>query len=236
MEFDWFRDPVGYGLVEKSWPASTDGQAGFLSRDFVAGRIVTIKRKGGPLERYSPLDKYNFLFLSFLRSVKDAESLLQFVQDYGPLTERGLDKDGGDDVPFVIEHARAMSSWVTDDADGLTPNSRQKSAWQNLNSAVVKSGAIQLPKPTMALIYDPPSGTLKIRISPESLLDALWLQLVQNCQGTDTTSKTCDYCGTPFMAGRGTKRRFDAKFCTPAHQIAYHSRKRSRGSQNLTSS
>jgi hypothetical protein len=74
------------------------------------------------------------------------------------------------------------------------------------------------------------SGRFQLRILPENLLDALWLQLAQTL-ASGTNIHACLLCGQFFEVGQGTNKRLDAKFCSDEHRIQFNSRRRSKGRQ-----
>jgi len=224
VEFEWFKDPSGYELLEavapRPWvpkPVKTIVgemmmmEPGLLTQD--SGQPQKIKRKGGELKRYSPLDKYNSLCLTFCQYVQDAKSLFEFVNEFGPLTQYGLEQEYGEEVAPILVHADSMRSRST-------------------KTALFDAGGLYLQSPRLALIPDEKNKTFRLQISPKNLLDALWLQFAQLCQ-ENIAFRTCEYCGDLFSAGPGTGRRYDAKFCKPPHQVAFHSRRRSKTARDM---
>jgi hypothetical protein len=77
------------------------------------------------------------------------------------------------------------------------------------------------------VVWDPFAKVLKWEFRPATLLDALWLQLGQALTA-DVQFRKCEHCTEFFVAGRGTGRRLDAKFCSDEHRIAFNSFKRSK--------
>src|SRR5580704_14332964 len=95
VEFEWYRDQDGYELLEEvqpRWkppanPRDTEAPApdtpswvmrappALLSADprgtYIPGESQKIKRKGGQLEPYRPLDKFSHLCLYFYKDVRD---------------------------------------------------------------------------------------------------------------------------------------------------------------------
>jgi len=65
---------------------------------------------------------------------------------------------------------------------------------------------------------------MRLKVQPTSLLDALWLLLAQ----TNTRSRVCRQCRTPFPIGVAVGRRRDAKFCSDDCRIKFNSLERSR--------
>jgi hypothetical protein len=77
------------------------------------------------------------------------------------------------------------------------------------------------------LVGNPNNRALRLRVSPRSLLDALWLQLGQKLSDGGVI-RQCEQCGGWFEAGPGSGRRSDAKFCSDEHRVIFNSRRRSR--------
>jgi hypothetical protein len=86
---------------------------------------------------------------------------------------------------------------------------------------------LSLPIAEIDLIADPDRG-VRLRLKTESLLNALWWQLVQKLSGNSMV-RQCRHCGTLFEVGLGTKRRADATFCCNEHSVRFHSLRRSGG-------
>jgi hypothetical protein len=131
-------------------------------------------------------------------------ALLNFITKYGRLT----DEEGGDDVEELLAQARVM---------------RRDIAWADKHKrhpggAVFDLGAM--------VSLNLRTGRITRTVFPRTLLQALWLQFVYTPIGAGKLLK-CKYCDEEFWAGPGTKRRADAKFCSPKCQVLFNSLKRS---------
>ena len=227
IELDWARDPKGYRLVEIG-----------RSKEL---RIVRIGTGHGPknLPLFQPLST-DLLFRIFANIATTPEGALDFVQRYGPLT--GWDGDIVSEVTFQAEYMRGvLEVWA----------GKQKHPDRSLAALVsgrhmrVGRGQVGPGKPLVVspydtgsssslnakVIWDPFAKALKWELRPASLLDALWLQLGQALTA-DVQFRKCEHCTEFFVAGRGTGRRLDAKFCSDEHRIAFNSFKRSRRSDH----
>jgi len=141
--------------------------------------------------------------------------VLHFVERYGPLTKDGLDADKGELVEGVLAHADTMR-----DLFSFSTGDRARRA------AVVASLQVNpFAEMEVTLELDAGSDDLKLRLSPTSLLDALWLQAAQHLS-KGATLRQCQHCGQWFEVGPGTARRLDAKFCTDQHRVSFNSSKR----------
>jgi hypothetical protein len=250
IDFDWGRDPKGYELLPVEpgkqpfkvrapasampfmpwavmpWavPAEPDPKDTPMHR-----RAMKLLAKGpqtfGPSERivprssrltpYQPIAKFPDLYTRF-SSVRSAAELLDFVNRFGPLTPDGLDRERGEDVPAMLKEAAAMRQVIS----GIGSNGGDLFGFTG-------GGVYDLAAMRAFLIVDRKSKELRVRLSPSSLLAALWLQLGQDFEG-GASVKACRECGSLFRVGGGTGRRLDADFCSDKHRITYNSRNRSR--------
>jgi hypothetical protein len=217
IDFEWWRDAKGYCLVD-AMPPKEPRPEGLILVGY-SGEPQRVVRLGGALLPYRPLAEFgDVLFVEFARSAHDPHGVLDFIERFGPLTEAGLDAGQGEDVSRLIEHAEAMHSWLD--------------ACRNGNMAalprMIGPEGIRLSRIDTVLTVDPITRAPRIRLTTESLLAALWLQLGQ-ALSEGAVVQQCRHCGTLFEAGPGTRRRVDAKFCSEEHRIAFNSLKRSKG-------
>lgn len=217
IEFEWVRDPKGYHLAETG-----------------RSKTVRIVRNGtgkGPehLPPFHPLASTDLLFAVFANGATTAEGALDFVTRYGPLTWDGCGAMG-DQLNLVTFHAELMREvlrvWAGKQKEPHIPfrPSSQKSSRPLRVDPHYTGPSSYL---NAAVIWDPAAKSLKWKFRPNTLLDALWLQLGRALTSA-TEFRQCEHCRQFFTAGRGTGRRFDAKFCSDEHRIAFNSQKRSR--------
>jgi hypothetical protein len=74
---------------------------------------------------------------------------------------------------------------------------------------------------------DPIAG-LRLRLTTEALLPALWWAFVRKMT-RDVRLRECLHCGAPIRIGPGTGMHGNARFCSDQHQSAYYQQKRSKG-------
>ena len=118
----------------------------------------------------------------------------------------------------VLKHAAAMREFLRyADGDGSRLAER----------IALEQAGVPLSSMSVRLSLDPSTEMPRLRLMPQSLLDALWVQLGQVLSGSATIHQ-CQHCGQWFESGAGTGRRADAKFCSNEHKIAFHSLKRSK--------
>jgi hypothetical protein len=241
IDFEWWRDPRGTGYVLYEWrgieplvnfnrpmDAST---LSILEQEQLWGLVyhpygITVLGPSerplhvgrdsfnpGELQPYRPLDCFKALYAEFAK-ITTPEDVLHFVERFGPLTKEGLKGGIGELVNGVITHAEKMRMTLAHSA------SRN---WQSTVSISEHSNPF-----TGLQVYldtDPAEPALRLRLAPASLLDALWLQAVQELS-RGATVRQCRHCGQWFETGGQTGRRIDAKFCCDQHRISYNSLKR----------
>jgi hypothetical protein len=192
VEFAWMRDPKGYRLTE--------------------GKQRRIVRNGpfGTEVACPPLTGEEFRV--FANTVTDEGGALDFVTQYGPLTQAGRDPEHGDYVNVVIHQALMMR--------------------QVFDAIAAQNGGPGIFVPSIdahvTAFWDPAVKNLRWLFTPNSLLDALWLQVGQTVT-RGVQLRICEHCGDWFEAGAGTGRRAGARFCCHQHQITHNSLKRSTG-------
>jgi hypothetical protein len=206
IELEWWRDPGGYRLVERTRRAGGTFLSGLADTQ---ERLIV--RGGGELRPYHPLAEFPGLFSVFANKARNADGVLEFIGLFGPLTEGGLKR--GEDVARCIEHANAMWRWI--DAGRGAGGQLPQLIGQGINFGKVKT----------VLTVNPLTRAPRVRLTAESLRSALWLQLAQ-ALSRGLPLQLCEYCGTLFESGPGSGRRLDAKFCSDQHRIAFNSRKR----------
>jgi hypothetical protein len=208
VELDWWRDPKGYRLE--------GSEANPRER-----RVV---RRGGKLVPCRPLDRCEDLFRIFANHVRSAETLLEFVNNFGALTRAGDDPKKGDPVAELLDHAGRMRELLR---LGSEPRlfSLGNGRLEELLSTVWRLG-LMLGGATLSLIIDPATQSPRLRFLANSLLDGLWIQLGRALSGGASFGQ-CRHCGELFQRGRG-HRRIDAQFCSDEHRKRFNSLERSR--------
>jgi hypothetical protein len=85
----------------------------------------------------------------------------------------------------------------------------------------------QIPVTAIEAVLISDAGTVRLKLRPARLIDAIWLQMAQSVS-SGRAARECQRCGNWFEVGPGTGRRLDAKFCCDEHRIEFHSRARSK--------
>jgi len=165
---------------------------------------------GERLETYKPLELHENLFGELASIRQTPDGVLNFVKKFGPLTLEGMPSIEGEEVAVVLEAAQTISRL-------LLANERKR----------IPSNFSPPPRPVHlnVRILDPASHKHPFTLVPETLLDAIWLQLA-DALSVNAEIHRCLQCGLWFPAGRGFRRRQDAKFCSAEHQILFNNQKR----------
>jgi hypothetical protein len=223
IDFEWWRDEAGYDYVPAAPGKPSDSEVSPLYAIISEGLAVTgkparIVRRGGKLVPIRPFDMVNrsLLYKIFANIGSNENSLLQFVTQYGPLTEVG-NGNIGEETIFGIGHAQVMHQIlrcaIDERAAYFSRFGQNGVSWSRID---------------VALFFNPITGKPQFRLKPPTLINALWLDL-GHALSSDASIRNCLHCGGWFEAGPGTGRREDAKYCCAAHQIAFNSRKRTKG-------
>jgi hypothetical protein len=214
IDFVWWRDAEGYRLVADGTPPEPLVFHPLGIRIVSATKPLRLVRLGGDLIPYRPLDQFGTLFRIFANDVKTPKDVLAFAQKFGPLTVAGLDKALGEPAHDTVVHAEGMREFLS------FARGDKRLLERGIDAQLNPLGQIDI-----ALVLDPATNKPKLRLSPSSLLNALWVQFGQALSG-DTGLRQCQHCGAWFETGVGTGRRLDAKFCSDEHRIAFNSLKR----------
>jgi hypothetical protein len=220
VDFEWWRDEAGYRLLGPEAvnpPSIAHSDCGFEVKPTLlelVGKPQRVVPNSGRRIACHPL-RTKELFKTFAH-ISTAEQVLHFINHHGPLTDRGFRADLGEEVALVLEHAAAVLGW-------LNGSRRPKKLREWLRNQDVPIANLH------ARLGIDASGMFSLRITPKNLLGGLWLQLAAMAIGGERAIRACNFCGDLFEAGRGTRRRLDAKFCSDEHRIRYNSLKRSEG-------
>jgi hypothetical protein len=138
--------------------------------------------------------------------IKERERLLAFVKNFGRLTD---DKEG-DNVHLLLDEAKQM---------------RDALAFVEKHNRHPPAQVFDLQA---NVILNSRTGRIEQKIVPRTLLQAIWLQFIYSpLEAAKLTRCALPQCQVMFRAGPGIGRRGDSKFCSPEHQIQFHSLARS---------
>jgi len=220
IDFEWWRDDAGYDYVPaapgKPKPSEMSALYQIIGPLIQSdGRAARIVRRGGKLVPYRPFEKDGGrLYQIFASLGSTAKQLLDFVNRFGPLTEDG-NRECGEEVLFAFSAAGAMR-------EVLSRPLKERGAY----FARYGDKGLRWSRIDVSLVSNPITSKPQFRLTPPTLINAIWIQLGQ-ALSSDASIRNCLHCGEWFEAGPGARRREDAKFCSDAHRVAFHSRKRS---------
>lgn len=215
FHFEWWVDQDGYEFVEpEPEPPGPRPRRALL----ISGRppSATIKRKGGPLRSYRPLDDYPGLFLEFAHTRRTPEACIDFTNRFGFL---GLSSFGV--RPDEIESER-FDDWK-DSSWGVE---RMVSCIETaLNNSEPLGGLAksfnEMARPHMRLrMTCKPGGTPEPAVVPDTLYGALWLQVATQIS-VAKQYRQCKSCSTWFPYGPGTGGRSTKVFCSDRCRTAW---------------
>jgi hypothetical protein len=204
-DFEWWRCTKGYQLV----PSRSVHPRG-PDEDWILA-------KADEHEPCRPLEVDNLCII--FANVRTPTGLLDFIKEFGPLT-RHFSIAYGESVPAALEQARIFREILHHHRKGPR---KLAACFQSLTAAYSQDlGSINL-------VRDPARG-LRLTVTTETLITALWLQLGQKLSG-EPEIRECRHCGQFFEAGPSKGRRADSKFCSDEHRIIFNSQQRSKHSR-----
>ena len=224
--FEWPVDQDGYDVIEKT-------ESG-VSEDliFLSGQLRgiddrrAVRRRGGPLRFYRPLEEAPALFLELAHLEKSPAAVIEFANRFGLIgyaPPRPADEISEEPLWAWFGMIDALAA-----AEGLLKRYRagevQISDWIDAINSAMNPELI----PKLSL---PPGKKPRIVAHPRTLADALQLQFMfQITHGR--TFKQCDHCSAWFPFGRGTGNRSRKRFCTNKCRVAAHRRRKEAASRN----
>jgi hypothetical protein len=223
-DFEWYRDQKGYRIVPFSSAAAN------ALRKQSAGLDVPWIVPNGKAEaatKYRPFAYGGDLCAAFA-AVKTPEALVRFVNNYGLLTWSGFhffhpndpsikDFPAGEPVPLGLANAEMFRELLQLRASGNF--GELASHFESKIAGFVGGGQTGI----VEILPDSERG-IRLKISPPTLLGALWYQLALKLP--DGTLRTCPQCHRVFEVGRGTGLRADARFCCQEHKVQYFNQNR----------
>ena len=227
IDFEWWRDEAGYRYVPagsvKPKPSEMSALYSIIEPIMQRkGRPARIVPCSGKLQPYRPFEKDGGkLYQIFANLGSTDEGLFNFVNRFGPLTEEG-NRECGEEVLFAFSHAASMR-------DALLCPLKERGAYVSRFG----NNGLRWSRIDVALAFNRITDRPQFRLTPPTLINALWIQLGQ-ALCSDASIRNCLHCGEWFEGGPGTGRRADATFCSDGHRIAYNSRKRSKKASGLT--
>jgi hypothetical protein len=154
--------------------------------------------------------------LSQFLKVKDEQTALWFVNEYGPLRQSGLDE--GEDPRDAVVFAQRARWLLLLHQSGKVRQLAKEVAADDYGIAVE------------AMLVPAPKGQdARLQLSVADLYRLIWFLFADALSGR-TTIRECENCGKWFEVGPGSrpKRRLDATFCTSKCKEKHFNRNRDR--------
>jgi hypothetical protein len=221
-DFEWFRDPSGYRLSVEEIPGQECSSPG--------SRAEWIVPKSDSTVGYRPFARGAEIYAAF-SSIETPADLLKFVNLHGYLTWGAINPyphltddatyqkfPRGEPISLGLAEAKMFREIL--DLRDRREMTRLASHFKSKIHGFVDGGQAG----RVELLPDPKIG-IRMRITPPTLLGALWYQLALHLN--DATLRRCRHCNKYFRAGAGTNLRADAIFCCREHKNAHHNNHRS---------
>ena len=222
IDFEWSVDEAGYDWVPDGpvdGPADPNEElSGIELLSAIGGKPIRadrIRRRGGKLRTYRPFEGIDrMLFRNFASQARNPDGLLEFVRQFGPMTQEG--NRGGEPADIGLGAAAGMAELLQvhsgKPGNWFSSYARKELYWSRMDVKIARN---------------PMTGRPQFRFIPATFLNALWLELGQFLT-SEAQLRNCRQCGVWFPTGPGTGRRADAKFCSDDHRIIFNSLKRGR--------
>ena len=190
LRFEWTRDPAGYEL--KHVPARLQGTIIVDTPEH-----FEIVGRSDKLETYRPLAEGPALYREFCDLDPTGPEIVEFASRYGLLTK----SEGTEWLDYWQEAIKGMEQSV------------QFAEEKDLNGFVKAWNRLSMVR--LVVKFDPviADGRPFMRITPQTLHDALWLQVAQSLSSA-TGLRRCKQCDAWFVFGTGTGRRKSADYCS----------------------
>ncbi len=212
FHFEWYVDQKGYEPVSaQDLPPGTPSPV--LLPPPKHGWYL--RRKGGSLRAYRPLEDYRGLFRHFAYLPEEPQAILEFANKFGILGV-GLsgppdDENWEEHVHWWHTHIRGVRHIV----EGI--DSGKASSMASIFNQYVE------PKMTIRIEAVRPQRA-SLHVVPTTLLAAIWLQVAGEL--TEGTSyKKCRHCPNWFPVGPGTGHKRTKMFCSTRCRVAWNRRK-----------
>ena len=207
FHFEWAVDDHGYEPVSaEQLPAGVERPV--LEEPPIGGGWW-IRRRGGPLKRYRPLESRRGLARRFAYLPKDPVALLDFANEFGFL---GVGQTGYEDG-VVEEYARYWHQHM-DFMRGIIETIKsgdKSSATQIFNQHV---------EPHMTIWIETPAASRPVlHVAPMNLLASMWFEIAGELT-KGTQYKKCEWCPNWFPYGSGTGYKRNKRFCSNSCQKA----------------
>ncbi len=219
FDFEWYLDQHGYEAV------SAEKLPEGMERPILENPPKTgwvLRRKGGPLRRYRPLEEHPGLFRRFAYLPEEPQAILDFANEFGilgvGLTEPPEDPDWEELSLWWLTHIRGLRFAVEaiDTGDAALMAS-------TFNDYVGPKTAAMTAR--IEAVHGKRS---RLQVTPTTLLSAMWFQVAGEL--TDGIRfKKCKWCPAWFPYGPRTGHRETKVFCSDRCRKAWNRDKEKEG-------
>ncbi len=212
FHFEWYVDQHGYEAVSAEQVPPGVQRRVLEATSVPAGGGWYLRRKGGPLRAYRPLEEHPGLARRVAKLSKDAAAILEFANEFGFL---GVDQSEHPEVAHYEEH---VWTWHTH-MKGLRYIVEGVEAGQKYSMASIFNQYVE-PQMTVRITTDPVKRPT-LQVEPLNLVAAMWLQVAGELT-YGTKFRKCEWCPTWFPYGPGTKHKETKRFCSDRCRKAWH--------------
>jgi hypothetical protein len=193
-------------------------------REPAVGGGWALRRKGGSLRKYNPLEDEPGLARRFANLSREPQEILGFVREFGFLgvgrLEHPDELDWDEEVQWWHVHTQGMYQ-IFEGIDG--GDELKRKTIFNFNDFVGRD------KPSMVVRIETKEGKLPWQeIVPTNLLSAMWLQVADEIT-KDVKYRQCAQCPRWFGYGSGTQHRETKKYCSTRCRVAWHRDPKNKG-------
>ena len=215
----WSVDQDGYEAVSAEDLPEGVQRPVLQAASLPAGQGFYLKRKGGQLREYRPLDEQSGLARRFAYLPKTPSAILDFANEFGFL---GLEcSKHPDDVEWA-EH----SPWWHTHVQGLRHFVERIDTDDKYSIASVFNEYVE-PEMTVR-IEAARAKRPALKVAPLNLIAGMWLQVAGELT-TGTKYRKCEWCPRWFSYGAGTGRRETRRFCSDGCRKAWNRHKKGEG-------
>ena len=212
FHFEWYIDQKGYEAV-----SAQELPPGTLRPVLLPPprHGWYLRRKGGPLRAYRPLEDYRGLFRRFAYLPEEPQAILEFANEFGIL---GVGRSGPPDNENWEEHVLWWYThiqgvrYIVEGIDG----GKASSMASIFNQYVYPHMTVRIEAAQ--------ARRASLHVDPTTLLSAIWLQVAgELTEGTNY--RKCRHCPNWFPVGPGTGHKQTKIFCSDRCRVAWNRRK-----------
>lgn len=204
FHFAWYVDQDGYEAVSAEELPEGVRRPVLQAATLPAGQGFWLKRKGGLLRAYRPLDEQSGLARRFAYLPKTPSAFVDFANEFGFLGAGCAEHP--DDLEWE-EH----SWWWHNHVQGFRSVVECIDAGDKYSIASVFN---QYVEPKMAVRIDTVRAKQPVlKVVPLNLIEGMWLQVAGELTA-GTKYRKCEWCPRWFSYGAGTGRRETRRFCS----------------------